>query len=140
MLHQTIDGEVVIINLATGNYYSLRHTAAEMWSAIERGAAPEEITAELAAKYLATLETLEASTARFLDELRTEGLIEVDDDAAGRPLLDEKNRPSGTFPFEPPVVEKFADMQDLIMLDPVHEVEEEGWPHASREKKLGSKS
>jgi hypothetical protein len=33
--------------------------------------------------------------------------------------------------FEPPLLEKFDDLQDLILLDPVHEVlEEEGWPHA----------
>jgi len=27
------------------------------------------------------------------------------------------------------VVEKYTDMQDLVLLDPVHEVDERGWPH-----------
>ena len=34
-------------------------------------------------------------------------------------------------PYVPPVLEKFTDMQDLILLDPVHEVSERGWPHAA---------
>jgi hypothetical protein len=26
-------------------------------------------------------------------------------------------------------VAKYSDMEDLIMLDPIHEVDESGWPH-----------
>ncbi len=29
-----------------------------------------------------------------------------------------------------PRLETYSDMQDLILLDPVHEVDERGWPHA----------
>jgi hypothetical protein len=37
-------------------------------------------------------------------------------------------RPSG--PVAPPVLQKFQDMKELILLDPVHEVHEDlGWPH-----------
>lgn len=31
-------------------------------------------------------------------------------------------------PFEPPVLEKYTDMQDLLLLDPIHEVDDTGWP------------
>jgi hypothetical protein len=31
--------------------------------------------------------------------------------------------------FEPPLLEKFTDMEDLLLLDPVHEVDGRGWPH-----------
>jgi hypothetical protein len=30
-----------------------------------------------------------------------------------------------------PPISKFTDMQDIILLDPVHEVDARGWPHAS---------
>ena len=34
-------------------------------------------------------------------------------------------------PFQPPVFERFTDMEDLLLMDPVHEAEDEkGWPHA----------
>jgi hypothetical protein len=33
-------------------------------------------------------------------------------------------------PFTPPVLEVFADMRDLLLLDPIHDVAEVGWPTA----------
>lgn len=33
-------------------------------------------------------------------------------------------------PYTPPIIETFRDLQELITIDPVHEVEEtDGWPH-----------
>jgi hypothetical protein len=32
-------------------------------------------------------------------------------------------------PFAPPIFERYDDMRDLLTLDPIHEVSEEGWPH-----------
>jgi hypothetical protein len=29
-----------------------------------------------------------------------------------------------------PVLEKYTDMQELLLLDPIHDVEEAGWPKA----------
>ncbi len=31
---------------------------------------------------------------------------------------------------KPSKLAKYADMQDLLALDPIHEVDEEGWPEA----------
>jgi hypothetical protein len=30
--------------------------------------------------------------------------------------------------FVPPSLAKFQDMQDLLLLDPIHETDEPGWP------------
>lgn len=30
--------------------------------------------------------------------------------------------------FQPPALESYTDMQDLLLLDPIHEVDEMGWP------------
>jgi hypothetical protein len=32
-------------------------------------------------------------------------------------------------PFQPPLFEKFTDMEAMLLLDPVHDVDDEGWPH-----------
>ena len=54
-------------------------------------------------------------------------LTTMTDDAAVAP-------PNGSAPadaarvFEAPRLEKYTDMQDLVLLDPVHEVDEQGWP------------
>ena len=69
---------------------------------------------------------------RLLDELAAEGLIEPDgasgdaDVAAAAPPTT-----NGRLPFQAPVLEKHSDMQDLILLDPVHEVGPRGWPHTA---------
>ena len=32
-------------------------------------------------------------------------------------------------PYVPPQIERFTDMQELLLLDPIHEVDDTGWPH-----------
>jgi hypothetical protein len=32
--------------------------------------------------------------------------------------------------FEPPTLEHYTDMEYFLLLDPIHEVDESGWPHA----------
>jgi len=36
--------------------------------------------------------------------------------------------PRAKEPFERPVLEKFTDVQELLALDPVHDVDGSGWP------------
>ncbi len=136
VLHQTIDNEAVIINLDTGNYYSLLKSGADVWSAVERGAGISEIVAALARKYKAVEKVLEDSVVKFVEQLQTEGLIEAlheANDSDNPPTAHEETSAAPQGPFEPPVLEKYEDMQDLILLDPIHEVDEEkGWPHARR--------
>ncbi len=33
--------------------------------------------------------------------------------------------------FAPPRLQRYTDMQDLLLLDPIHDVDEVGWPVAS---------
>ena len=55
------------------------------------------------------------------DELVVEG--------AGDPGIEH---PPVEFPadYAPPAMSKYTDMEDLLLLDPVHEVDEVGWPVA----------
>ena len=51
------------------------------------------------------------------------------DDINGEPLRGPVPMASGGLPpFEPPTLSKYKDMQDMLLLDPVHDVEEAGWP------------
>ncbi len=34
--------------------------------------------------------------------------------------------------FEAPVLESYSDMQDLLLLDPIHDVDDAGWPVANQ--------
>ena len=127
VIHETIDGEVVIINLESGNYYSLRGSGARIWEGIAGGADIDAIGDDL----LGAFDGLDGrpDVSAFLEELEREGLISrTADDARGAgPLPLPIDGPRAA--YAAPVLEGFTDMQDLILLDPVHEVDEAyGWP------------
>jgi len=131
VIHETIDGEVIIISLASGNYYSVKGCGADVWDVIQHSnqTAPE-IVAEVARLFGRSAAEVEASVVRFLEDLRTEGLIAGDEGQHGGPTLAvaSANGRAPSQAFEPPVLEKYTDMQDLVLLDPVHEVGATGWP------------
>jgi hypothetical protein len=132
VIHETIDGEVIIINLASGNYYSAKGCGADVWDVIQqsRSAVPE-IVAAVAARFARPAGEIEADVVRFLDQLRAEDLVADDvDGEPGSPALElvRTNGDRSGRVFEPPVLEKYTDMQDLVLLDPVHEVDTAGWP------------
>jgi Coenzyme PQQ synthesis protein D (PqqD) len=125
VVSETVDREVVMIHLDTGNYYSLRSTGALIWDALERGATVESITSALDATSHNGSD-VGVVVGSFVDELMTEELIVPTDNPASSASATIEPSPD---PFEPPVLEKYTDMQHLILLDPVHEVDEgEGWP------------
>ncbi len=127
---QTIDDEVIIIDLQNGNYYSLTQAGAGVWSGIEDNRFSDEIAAGVAARYGGEPEIIKNSIEQFLDTLLSEELIvvnesrEIDDFAAALPAAASNGLPL----FAPPSLQKYTDMQDLLLLDPIHEVDETGWP------------
>jgi len=118
---ETIDGEVVAIDLDTGSYYSLDGSGAAIWQLIESGASVQEIEAAVG---------VAEPVVTFVAELATEGLIRPSTDGASGPRAAEASVPMPSGPFEAPRLEKFSDLEDLLLLDPVHDVDPRGWPHA----------
>jgi hypothetical protein len=130
VIHETIEGEVILIDLKTGTYYSLRDSGAAIWQSIEKGAGEDDIETDLRSRYDASGDDIRDAVRRLLGELEREGLVRADEgetEPAARPSF--SNNGAGRLPFAAPVLEKHTDMQDLILLDPVHEVSAEGWPH-----------
>lgn len=127
-MHETIDGETIVIDLSTGTYYSLRGTGSEIWNAIVTGASRQTIVETLEGSYVASPGEIASATEAFLSELEAEKLI-AQGNGAG-PGAEPSPTPSATrSAFEAPKLEKYEDMQDIILLDPVHMVDDQGWPH-----------
>jgi hypothetical protein len=130
VIHETIEGEVILIDLKTGTYYSLRDSGAAVWQAIGQGAGEDVIAAELQSRYNASEEEIRDAVRQLLAQLEGEGLIRADEGEADQAATPSAmGNGSARLPFAAPVLEKHTDMQDLILLDPVHEVGAEGWPH-----------
>ena len=130
IVHQTVDDETVIVDLGTGSYYSLRGSAQAIWSALERGLDVPGVVDEVSGRFEGSPDEIGPLVESFVSKLVDDRLIVgLDGDRAATPA---EATPSGERqPFEAPVIEQFDDLQDLILLDPVHEVsEEQGWPHA----------
>lgn len=127
---ETVDGEVVMINLESGNYYSLRASGAAIWDAIEQGVPVADIADGLRRGY--AVPDAAATLDAFLAELVADDLVLPDEPPAAARSWDPPAL--GADGFAPPQLEKFVDMQHLILLDPVHEVDEaEGWPRPRRD-------
>jgi Coenzyme PQQ synthesis protein D (PqqD) len=133
---ETIDGEVIVINLASGTYYSVRGAGADAWEVIQSapGIDRHAVATVLASRFDRPADLLENDIAAFLDQLRQEGLV-VEADVGQEPVISgagsngAQNAAGAQQGYEPPLLEKYTDMQDLVLIDPVHEVDATGWPH-----------
>jgi hypothetical protein len=132
--HERLDDEVIAINLETGAYFALDGAAADTWTLAAGGASTDEIVAALDERYDASLETLRTDVTAFLAQLVEQGLGSQTDDASP-PAEDAKPLPetAAVRPYSPPSLARYDDLADLLLLDPIHEVDDAGWPIARSE-------
>lgn len=127
VVHETIDGETVIIDMANGAYYRLEAAAAEAWQRLTAGVGTADLAAELGARFEAPAAEIERSVGAFLATLGEFNLVAPANgrtDAALPPTAPAEPRA----PFPGLAIHRFTDLQELLFLDPVHEVDETGWP------------
>ena len=118
---EELDGEVIVIHLQSGAYYSMQATAADIWRGLIGGASAAEINAALHGD--------EGEVQGFASQLLAEGLIaEAADRASAIGALVQGQT------FVTPELQKYTDMQDWMLVDPIHEVGEEGWPVLPKSK------
>jgi hypothetical protein len=120
---------VIVINMKTGTYYSIRDIGAVAWRDLAAGHAVETVAALATGVVGGSQAVLD-----FVARLTAEGLMRPAADAAaasGEPQIATAliGRESPTLIFE-----IFEDMKSLILLDPVHETDEaRGWPALPRD-------
>ena len=108
--------ETVLIDIEKGLYFSLRGSAAAMWSALQTQTLSEQgllgmFGQRSAEEHQSLLEALHDLVEHGLILPSTAPAIEV----------------SG-LAFAHPSVEVFSDLAELITIDPVHDVQAAGWP------------
>jgi hypothetical protein len=120
VVYEVLHSEAIVIDFNTGNYYALVHVAKQVWQLIEKHTPQEKIIQILSQHYEKDLKT---DVETFIQELLDRGLIEP----ATLPEL-EPHFDTHDLPYEPPKVMEYTDVQNLLLLDPIHEVTEVGWP------------
>lgn len=124
IVFESFDGEAVVLDLSTGKYFGFSDSGSRVWEALSSGVAAYALVGQTAGASTIGLAELESFIAQLLEF----GLLVPAADATAQPisgaLLAEL---AGT--SEPLKVDIHDDLADLIVVDPIHEVEEpRGWP------------
>jgi len=128
VISEIIEGELVVINLERGTYYSAEGSGPFIWELIERGMSRSGIVAAMTQQHGGETAEIEIGVHAFLDRLLEEELVlelKLGDDP-GLPAPESVSEAPG--PFLRPVLNVYSDMADILLLDPVHDVDETGWP------------
>lgn len=131
VISETIDGETIILHLGNGFYFSVGGCGPTVWSLLSTSVPVDQVREQISAQFDVGGADIDAELDRFIDDLESEGLIVSTEGslAATAPTMEAVAQKAA---FVAPTVEKFTDMEDLLLLDPVHEVSpEKGWPHAA---------
>lgn len=129
VIQEIIDGEAIIADLGRGFYYSMDSVGSRVWNALVSGYAVDDIIDACTAKFAADREEIASGIRALLDRLREEQLIvPLETEGAGdidvAAFLDVSDGA-----FTAPVLSKYTDMEQLLLLDPIHDVDETGWPN-----------
>ncbi|MDP9034837.1 MAG: PqqD family protein [Myxococcota bacterium] len=84
------DDELVILDLAKGEYFALDEIGARLWSGLSSGKTVEQIASDVVAAYDVALEQALADLVRLADELLTRGLMVRDEAALSSGLDDDR--------------------------------------------------
>jgi hypothetical protein len=135
VVHETIDGETILIHLGSGSYYSLDGVGSEVWVALAAGTSNERLFAEAKERFAEDPVKVEIGLKSLVEELLREGLlVEDEDEAEAESVSSSSTFPSGKVEFVTPVLHVYTDMQEFMLVDPLHDVDEvAGWPHAKPE-------
>jgi hypothetical protein len=116
VLAKVMDGEAVIIDLASGLYYSASGVGAVVWSGLEQVLQLSDVAAEIAARYDAGAEQVRADVLEFAAELLKENLVVPVD--GGAPAKAHPPAAAGKLAYERPQIHVYRDMEGLLALDP----------------------
>jgi hypothetical protein len=121
VVHETIDGEAILIHLGTGTYYSLDGVGAEVWESLADGVSGEVVLEAGRERYDGDPGEIQRGLAGLIEELFREGLLI---EGESRTEVEVPALPAGRVPFVAPVLHTYTDMQEFMLVDPLREADE----------------
>ena len=123
--HERVEDEVIAINLTTGTYFSLCDSAADAWTLLVDGADVAGAATALGAAHGMETANLITDLQAYVVALVEAGLLVEDPNSAPSAVAAP---PSTSRAYTAPRIERYDDMEELLLLDPIHEVDDAGWP------------
>jgi hypothetical protein len=128
VISEVIDGETIVLNFESGHYYSFNPTASEIWQRVSAGDPVAAATERVASRFAVDPASIRGEVEDFVRRLEEEKLIRrAGGEPVAAPVASDTAGAAGAA-FSPPSFEKFTDMEELLLLDPIHEVSDAGWP------------
>lgn len=114
---KTFDDEVILINLATGVYYTIETIGSSIWKLIAKQYSMAEIATALSDGYEVSVEQARRDIGELAAQLIAEELVTVTEDAVSlepvvRQTVSEKRA------YLVPRLDVYRDMELLLALDP----------------------
>jgi hypothetical protein len=128
VVSETRDGESIIMHHGTGTFFDSSGSGARIWQWIEQGSTLAAIAVALVACYDTDHAAAFAAAKRFVEVLTMHDLVQFGGVAAAAPAL--AMEAAGREPLPEPVLGVHTDLADMLLLDPIHDVDEAGWPVA----------
>ena len=75
VVFRDLEGEAVILDLASGTYFGLNEVGTRVWRLVDEGRDASQIIEIVASEYQADRTTIARDVERLLDDLRTRRLI-----------------------------------------------------------------
>ena len=124
MFYDIADGQAVVIDYTTGMYYGTSKLGSAVLDALINGAS-EESVADIIKAENGCPDNAKESLSEFIDALLNKEII-VKKTGEGSAASIGQDAFSEGFALE---LNEYAEVQELLLADPVHEVDvEQGWP------------
>jgi hypothetical protein len=125
VIFEQIDDEIVIVNLENGHFYNLSSSGVVLWQMVQAGCTFKKMMGQLDALFNTDKSVMENDLELFLRSLIKEKLVvKLDEGETGDYVLK-----SGEYlEYEAPTIEVYTDIEELLLLDPIHDIDETGWP------------
>ncbi len=139
VIYQVMDNEIVIINLESGVYYNIEGLGIALWKMIDSHCSVDQMISLITERYNENSIQIRKEILDFLAILHSEGLLSITEDKVNFSPISYKTAIEGLEIDNPSKwnglkLNRYTDMQDLLLLDPIHDVNEEGWPNSTLEQ------
>ena len=129
VVSDVIGGEAVMLHRVSGDYFSTDGTGCLIWQWIGKGQSRDWMIKTLSTRFAAEPSEISVAVDAFLADLVNHKLVRGIGEGVGslaEAALESLSQ--ARTEFVPPVLHVYSDIRRMILLDPIHEAAETGWP------------
>jgi hypothetical protein len=133
VVYETVESETIVMNLINGNYFSFDGVGPIIWELLTQGLPVSQIIQIICDRFGLSEGEILKSVSEFVAQLEKNELIFKSEDEAIKQVSISNDEISKILDlagksYITPEIHKYTDMQDILLLDPIHDVNIKGWP------------